>query len=99
MGIASEYVEVPIGLRGIVPPARFTQTGEAALPFAVHSSQEEPQGTMYKVLAHDHWFWIDEADHKSRAVLEALYALLMSESGASQPGDSILTLPLSPPGD
>jgi hypothetical protein len=98
MGIASEYVEVPEALRGIVPPPRYLQTGDAKLPFAVRSSREEPRGTMYKVLAHDHWFWIDEADHKSKALLEALYALLMSQSGASQPGDPILTLPLSPPG-
>jgi hypothetical protein len=30
--------------------------------------------------------------------LEALRARLMSQSGASNPGDPILTLPLSPPG-
>jgi len=98
MGIVSEYVEVPTELSGIVPPSRYRQTGNAKLPFTVRSSQVEPPGTLYKVLAHDHWFWIDESDHKSKAVLEALYYLLMSQSGASQPGDPILTLPLSPPG-
>ena len=99
MGIASEYVEVPPALeaRGMVPPPRYTQTGLQRIPFKVRSSTEEPQGTPYKVSLHDHWFWIDMSDHKSKALLEALNSLFYSQLGASQPGDPILTLPLSPP--
>jgi hypothetical protein len=100
MGIVSEYVEVPPGLadKDVVPPDRYLRTSEQALPFKVHSSNEEPQNQQYKALAHDYWFWIDESDHKSKAVLEALNYLFQSQSGASSPGDPILTLPLSPPG-
>ena len=49
-------------------------------------------------MAHGYWFWIDEPDHNSKAVLEALNYLFALQSGPSKPGDSILTLPLSPPG-
>ena len=59
---------------------------------------EEPLNQQYKAMAHGYWFWIDESDHKSKAVLEALYYLFVSQSGASKSGDPILTLPLSPPG-
>jgi len=100
MGIVSEYVEIPPELkaRGIVPPPRYVRTGDEKLSFKVQSSKEEPQDTLYKVIVHGHWFWIDEADYQSKSVLEALYYLLQSQSGASKPGDPILTLPLSPPG-
>jgi len=100
MGIVSEYVEIPPELEahGIVPPPRYVRTAEEKLSFKVRSSKEEPQGTQYKVVAHDHWFWIDEDDYQSKAVLEALYYLLQSQMGASKPGDPILTLPLSPAG-
>lgn len=100
MGIVSEYVEVPPGLadKDVVPPDRYLRTSERALPFKVNSSSEEPQNQQYKALAHGYWFWIDESDHKSKAVLEALNYLFQSQSGASSPGDPILTLPLSPPG-
>jgi hypothetical protein len=98
MGIASEYVEVPPELeaRGIVPPPRYLHTGITQLSFTVRSSKDEPQDTPYKVSAHDHWFWIDLADQKSKALLEALYSLFYSQLGATKPGDPILTLPLSP---
>lgn len=98
MGIASEYVEVPPELeaRGIVPPSRYRQTGIQKLSFKVRSSTDEPQDTPYKVSLHDHWFWIDLADHKSKALLEALYSLFYSQLGATKPGDPILTLPLAP---
>ena len=81
MGIASEYVEIPPELeaRGIVPPSRFQQTGERQLAFKVRSSTDEPQDTPYKVSLHDHWFWIDLDDHKSKALLEALYSLFYSQ--------------------
>jgi hypothetical protein len=100
MGIVSEYVEVPPSLaeRDAVPPGRYLRTSERTLPFKVRSSQEEPQNQQYKAMAHGYWFWIDESDHKSKAVLEALNYLFVSQSGASKPGDPILTLPLSPPG-
>ena len=98
MGIASEYVEVPPELeaRGIVPPPRYRQTGIRQLSFKVRSSKNEPQDTPYKVSAHAHWFWIDLADQKSKALLEALYSLFYSQLGATKPGDPILTLPLAP---
>ena len=98
MGIASEYVEIPPELeaRGVVPPSRFQQTGERQLAFKVRSSTDEPQYTPYKVSLHDHWFWIDLDDHKSKALLEALYSLFYSQLGATKPGDPILTLPLAP---
>jgi hypothetical protein len=98
MGIASEYVEVPpeLEVRGIAPPPRYQQTGMQKLSFKVHSSKDEPQGTPYKVSAHDHWFWIDMTDHKSKALLEVLFSLFYSQIGASEPGSPILTLPLSP---
>ena len=54
------------------------------------------KGQAYKVSLHDNWFRIDLADHKSRALLEALYSLFYSQLGATKPGDSILTLPLGP---
>ena len=100
MGIVSEYVEVPRELaeRDVAPPDRYLRTSERALPFKVQSSKEEPQNQQYKAMAHGYWFWIDESDHKSKAVLEALNYLFVSQSGASKPGDPILTLPLSPPG-
>jgi hypothetical protein len=98
MGIASEYVEVPpeLAARGIAPPPRYQQTGMQKLSFKVHSSKDEPQGTPYKVKLHDHWFFIDMTDHKSKALMEALFSLFYSQLGASKPGDPILTLPLSP---
>ena len=98
MGIASEYVEIPpeLKVRGIAPPSRYQQTGIRKLSFKVHSSKDEPQDTPYKVSVHDHWFWIDLADHKSKALLEALYNLFYSQLNASKPGDPILTLPLAP---
>jgi hypothetical protein len=34
-------------------------------------------------MAHGHWFWIDLADQKSKALLAALYSLLYSHPGAS----------------
>lgn len=100
MGIVSEYVEVPASLaeKDVVPPDRYLRTGERTLPFKVRSAKEEPQDQQYKAMAHGYWFWIDESDHKSKAVLEALNYLFVSQSGASKPGDPILTLPLSPPG-
>jgi hypothetical protein len=98
MGIASEYVEIPAELaaRGIAPPPRYQQTGMQKLSFKVRSSKDEPQGTPYKVSLHDHWFFIDMTDHKSKALMEALFSLFYSQIGASKPGDPILTLPLSP---
>ena len=62
----------------------------------MRSSTDEPQYTPYKVSLHDHWFWIDLDDHKSKALLEALYSLFYSQLGATKPGDPILTLPLPP---
>jgi hypothetical protein len=98
LGIASEYVEIPAELEssGIVPPPRYGQTGEQKLSFRVRSSKDEPQDTPYKVSLHDHWFWIDQDDHKSKALMEAVFSLFYSQLGASKPGDPILTLPLSP---
>ena len=36
--------------------------------------------------------YIDPADQKTKALLEALYSLFYSHPGASKPGDLILTL-------
>ena len=54
------------------------------------------KGEAYKVSAHDQWFYIDLADKKSKALLEAFNSLFYSQLGASKPRDPILTLPLSP---
>jgi len=99
LGIASEYVEIPAELEasGIVPPPRYVQTGAQKLSFKVRSSKVEPPETPYKVSLHGHWFWIDQSDHKSKALMEAVFSLFYSQLGASKPGDPILTLPLSSP--
>ncbi len=96
MGIVSEYVDVPAELSDTVPQPRYRRTGENKLPFRVRSSEREPRDTAYKVLVHDHWFWIDESDVDSKSVLEALYAILLRQSGASEVGAPTLTLPVGP---
>jgi hypothetical protein len=98
MGIASEYVEIPPELeaRGVVPPARYLQTGERQLAFKVRASRDEPEDTPYKVSMYGHWFWIDLTDHKSKALFEALNTMFYSQLGRSESGAPILTLPLSP---
>ncbi|MBW2173748.1 MAG: 3-keto-5-aminohexanoate cleavage protein, partial [Deltaproteobacteria bacterium] len=58
--------------------------------------KDSRKGQAYKVSAHDHWFWIDLADQKSKALLEALNRLFYSQLGATKPGDPILALPLGP---
>ena len=98
MGIVSEYVEIPpeLAARGVVPPARYQQTGDLALNFSVRWSKEEPQGTPYKASMYDHWFWIDMADHDSKAMFESLNNLFYSQLGSAESGGPILTLPLAP---
>ena len=96
MGIVSEYVEIPPELeaRGVVPPPRYLTTGERQLGFKVRWSKEEPQNTPYRVSMYDHWFWIDQTDHDSKALFEALNILFYSQLGGSEKGDVTLTLPL-----
>ena len=98
MGIVSEYVEIPpeLAASGVVPPPRYGQTGGLALNFRVRWSKEEPQGTPYKVSMYDYWFWIDLADHDSKALFESLNNIFYSQLGVGEAGGPILTLPLAP---
>ena len=60
---------------------------------------EQPQNRQYKAKAHGYGCLIDESDHNSKAVLEALNDLFVSQAGLSKRGDSALMLPLSPLGN
>ena len=69
------------------------QSNTSTYHFRKRGLKDSRKGQACKVSAHDHWFWIDLADHKSKALLEALYSLFYSQLGATKPGNPILKLP------
>ena len=68
------------------------QSNTSTYHFRQRGQKDSLKGHAHKVTAYGHWFWIDLADQKSKALSEALYSLLYSGLGASKPGDPIPTL-------
>ena len=73
------------------------QSNTSTYHFRRRGLKASRNGQAHKISAHDHWFWIDLADQKSKALSEAFYSLFYSQLGATKPGDLILTLPMSTP--
>ena len=48
------------------------QSNTSTYHFRKRGLKDSRKGQAYKVSAHDHWFYIDLADHKSKTLLEAL---------------------------
>ena len=73
------------------------QSNTSTYHFRRRGLKASRKGKPYKVSGHDNWwFWIDLADHKSKALLEVLNSLFYSQPGATKPGGHILTLPSAP---
>ena len=72
------------------------QSNTSTYHFRKRGLKDSRKGQAYKVSAHDHWFWIDLADHDSKALFESLNNLFYSQLGVGEAGGPILTLPLAP---
>jgi len=95
MSFLSRGVEVPEVHREL---GWVTDMGswEGLVPFRIRSSKEKPDDVFVAVRYHDHWFYIDLADHESKrafGLLIYIFELQAPETSAAAP---ILTLPAGP---
>jgi hypothetical protein len=73
------------------------QSNTSTYHFRRRGLKASRKGQAHKVSVHDHWFWINLADHKSKALLEVLNSLFYSQPGATKPGGHILAAVSPPP--
>lgn len=95
MALAS-FVDVPAAHvdAGIATPAPPIPTDRAPM-LHVHSGTSKPDDAFFAVPFRDHWFWIDDADLRSKrtfAFVMFLFTLADGGAGGAQP---VLTIPTS----
>jgi hypothetical protein len=60
----------------------------------VHNSEEAPADAYVALRYRDSWFWIDDRDWRSKAVLNALMLMFsLTETGAQQSAAPVVTIP------
>jgi len=69
---------------------------EGLVPFVVRSSEENPGNVFVSVKYHDHWFFIDHADHESKRAFGLLIYIFELQAPATTAAAPILTLPTGP---
>ena len=64
-------------------------------PLSIHSSTEKPSDAFVAIHYHNHWFWIDDRDFRSKALFTYLYFLTsLTETGGKE-GAPIVTVPIN----
>jgi len=90
--------------RGVEVPEEHREQGwvvdmgswEGLVPFRIRSSEENPGDVFVAVRYHDHWFYIDHADHESKRAFGLLIYIFELQAPATTAAAPILTLPTGP---
>ncbi len=90
--------------RGVEVPEAHRELGwvvdmgswEGLVPFRIRSSKEKPGDVFVTVRYHDHWFYIDLADHESKRAFGLLIYIFELQAPATTAAAPILTLPTGP---
>ncbi len=90
--------------RGVEVPEAHRELGwvvdmgswEGLVPFRIRSSKEKPCDVFVTVRYHDHWFYIDLADHESKRAFGLLIYIFELQAPATTAAAPILTLPTGP---
>jgi hypothetical protein len=93
----ASFIDVPAAdiAEGRVADVRRSEEQQRLFPplFVVHHGSPPPDDAHVAVPYRDQWFWIDDTDHRSKAVLNFLMMTFsLTESGESQ-GAPVVTVP------
>jgi len=92
---------------GIDLPPAHVETGEVPIPpdprfrditsdfFNVRSSESAPERAFIKTKYRDHWYYIDDTDHRSKATFALLTLLFSLQSGSREAAHPAITIPLN----
>lgn len=84
--------------RGIVPAAAHFENDaeEGCKPLiAIHSGAAEPERAFVAVPYHGHWFWIDEADYRSKGIFSFVMMIFSLMDTSAPRGQPIVTVSAS----
>ncbi|KNH11900.1 hypothetical protein ACS79_15065 [Vibrio lentus] len=84
--LASESVTVPESHSEIVSKKGEKSRSSVILPINIAVSQEQPAST-YRIQHRGHWFYVDDADYRSKKVLSTLVSAYSSRIGGKQHQD------------
>jgi hypothetical protein len=92
------YIDVPtkdIAEGRVYVPTRSAEQQRMFPPLMrVHNSEEAPADAYVALRYRDSWFWIDDRDWRSKAVLNALMLMFsLTETGAQQSAAPVVTIP------
>jgi hypothetical protein len=90
--------------RGVEVPEKHRELGwvvdmgtwDGLVPFRVRSSKEKPEDVFVIVRYHDHWFFIDHADHETKRAFGLLIYIFELQAPTTAAAAPILALPTGP---
>jgi hypothetical protein len=84
----SSYVDVPpedLKQNLALPALEIAPSAAGFDQVHIHSGQNRPAGTYAAIYYHDHWFWIDQDDWRTkRALLAMMFFFTLSDTGAPE---------------
>ena len=87
LGAFASYIEVPeahLEDKSAIPSIEDDSSEGRSQKGRIHSGKERPAGAFAAVQYRDHWFWIDEADLRTkRAMTTIMFCFTLADSGGN----------------